>query len=57
MSKKTIIEVRHIVTGEVIHTVDVTGKSQHLIEQCLRGLIRNMDEDNYCAAVAEVPHG
>lgn len=54
-AKKTIIEVRHIVTGEIAHTIDVTGKSDHLVEKCLFGVLRNMSDD-YCATVAEVEH-
>jgi len=54
---KTIIEVRHIVTGEVVKRIDVTGKSQRLIDFEAALALNNMCDDDYCTTIAEVPHG
>ena len=50
-AKKTVIEIKEIPSGEVVHTIDVSGKSEHVIEKTLRGVIRNLG-DNFCASVA-----
>lgn len=41
---RQVIEVVERKTGEVAHSVDVTGKSDHHIEQCERGMLRNMSK-------------
>lgn len=53
---KTIIEVRHIVTGELAQSLDVTGKPQCVIEESLRACLCNMSDD-HCTTIAEVDHG
>lgn len=52
-AKKTIIEVRHIITGELASTIDATGKPRALVENTLYSILCSMGDD-YCATIAEV---
>lgn len=47
--KKTIaLEVVELATGEVIHTVPLTGdKSERFIEKVMMGMLRNMDTERF----------
>ena len=42
------LEVRNLNTGEIVHDVDVSGKSEAQVERIMSGLLINMDTDNYC---------
>ena len=46
MEKREIL-VKDILTGEIVHRVDVTGKSENNIERCMRGMLINMNRDKY----------
>lgn len=41
------LEVVEIETGEVVHKVEVTGKSERNIERCEMGMLRNMDTERF----------
>ena len=41
------LHVIHTETGEVVQVIDVTGKSESAIDKCERGLLRNMNRDEY----------
>lgn len=46
--KKTIaLDVKDLRTGKIMKTIDVRGKSESTIERVLRGLLINMDTENY----------
>jgi curli biogenesis system outer membrane secretion channel CsgG len=34
-------------TGEVVHLVDVTGKSDREVEKVMGGMLRNMDRERF----------
>lgn len=34
-------------TGEVVHTVDTTGKSERMVEKVMLGMLTNMDRDRF----------
>lgn len=42
------ILVKHIKTGEVVKRIDVTGRSENYIERCMRGMLINMNQEDYC---------
>lgn len=46
--EKRFIDVTELSTGEVVHSIDVTGKDDRFIEKCIRGQLINLDRDNYC---------
>ena len=47
MTDKREILVKHIKTGEVVKRIDVTGKSEIHIERCMRGMLINMNQEDY----------
>jgi len=47
MTDKREILVKHIKTGEVVKRVDVTGQSENQIERCMRGMLINMNQEDY----------
>lgn len=51
MSKAIIIRQHD---GTEVHRIDVTGKTDREVELVERGLVRQMDTDQYTAAVEEV---
>lgn len=51
------IHVIEIESGKVVRKIDVTGKSDHLIEKVERGLLLNMDFENYITEVVDVLEG
>ena len=47
MAEKREILVKHIKTGEVVKRIDVTGQSESHIERCMRGMLINMNQEDY----------
>jgi len=47
MSAKRCLKVRELATGKIVHTVDVTNKSERQIERILGGMLINMDTDKF----------
>ena len=47
------VGVTEIGTGKIVHEIDVTGKSQREIEKIIRGMLINMDRDEYCVGINE----
>lgn len=45
---KTYLQVRNFATGEIATKVDVTGKSERAIERIERGMLMNMNTDEWC---------
>lgn len=41
------IEVINMESGEVVHFIDVTGKSDRHVERAMDGMLRQMDLDRY----------
>jgi curli biogenesis system outer membrane secretion channel CsgG len=41
------LRVVRTATGEVVHRVDVTGQSDRFVEKCLRGLLTNMNREEF----------
>ena len=50
-----VIEIKNIDTGEVVKTIDVSKESDHNIQKCLMGIIRNMNQDKFIAYETEKP--
>ena len=48
MSEKRELVVKRLTDGFIDRRIDVTGKSEHHIELCIRGMVRNMDLDKWC---------
>jgi len=46
-NEKREILVKHIKTGEVVKRVDVSGESENQIERCMRGMLINMNQEDY----------
>jgi len=46
MEKREIL-VKHMKTGEIVNRVDVTGQSEINIERCMRGMLINMNQEDY----------
>ncbi len=44
---KREILVKRIKTGEVVKRVDVTGQGERQIEQCMMGMLINMNQEDY----------
>ena len=44
-SKVRELRVVRTKTGEVVHRVDVTGKSDHLVQKTMNGMLRNMADE------------
>jgi hypothetical protein len=42
-----LIEVVKLDSGEVIHTINVTGKSDAHVERAMEGMMINIDLDRY----------
>jgi hypothetical protein len=42
-----MLEVVEISTNEVVHTVDVSNKSDSQIDRVMMGMMRNMDLDRF----------
>jgi hypothetical protein len=56
--KKRELRVREFESGNVVHRVDVTGRSERGIEKVLLGMLRNMDTERFCiddSALGEEP--
>lgn len=47
------IVVRDQDTNAIVHTIDVSGKSEREVEKIERGLLRQMDTDRYMFGVEE----
>ncbi len=47
MGNKREILVKHIKTSEVVKRVDVTGQSESNIERYMRGMLINMNQEDY----------
>lgn len=47
MEMKMFIDVRRIVDDEIVHSVDITGKSYSQIERIEMGMNINLDADKY----------
>lgn len=47
MGNKREILVKNIKTGETVKRVDVTGKSERMIERCMMGMLTNMNQEDY----------
>jgi hypothetical protein len=45
--KKKELLVRKRSDREIVKRVDVSGKSEQMIEKVMSGMLRNMDTDNY----------
>ena len=43
----TVIQIVETATGNVVREIDVTGKSENQIEKTERGILINMDMENY----------
>lgn len=53
---KRTLTIRNLNTDEVAETLNVTGRSDRAIEQTIRGMLINMDTDNwYVADSADSP--
>lgn len=46
-TETTALEVVEWATGEVVHTVNVAGKSERNVERILRGMLTNMDRERF----------
>lgn len=46
-----VIEIVDYDTGEVVHRVDVSGKSERAVDKIERGIVRNINTDNYYTRV------
>lgn len=44
------LDVTEIETGEVVHSIDVQGKSERAIERVLMGMLTQIDTDRYFVA-------
>lgn len=44
MSEKRVLQVVDGETGQVVHSVDVSGRSDRAVEKIERGMLRNMDD-------------
>ena len=44
---KREILVIQIDTNEIVHRIDVMGRSENYIEYCMMGMLRNMEQDKY----------
>ena len=47
MSEKRELRVVETQTGKVEHSVDVTGKSDHMVERVLSGMLHRIDTDRF----------
>lgn len=47
MTDRRVLRVRTIPDREVIHTVDVTGKTDAQVERVMMGMLINMRDDCY----------
>lgn len=47
---KRELQVKEIGTGNVIHTIDVTGKSDSTVERVISGMLIEMDTDRFFVA-------
>ena len=47
MDNKREILVKHIKTGEIVKRIDVTGQSERNIELYMRGMLINMNQEDY----------
>lgn len=47
MTNKREILVKRIKTGEIVSRVDVTGQSENKVERCMRGMLINMNQEDY----------
>lgn len=56
-TETTRLDVTEIETGEVVHSVDVRGRSEREIERILMGMLVNADSDRYFIAEATTPPG
>ena len=45
--RMTVIQIVETATGAVVREIDVTGKSENQIEKTERGILINMDMENY----------
>lgn len=53
MKAQKVIEIVHIESGAVVRVIDVSGKSERQIEQTERGILRNLNSEDYFTRVAE----
>ena len=44
---KQYLFVRDIETREIVHTVEVTGRSENMVEKVMRGMLINMNTDKF----------
>jgi hypothetical protein len=54
---KRTLDVVEIATGNVVHQVDVTGKSEEHIDRVIGGMLINMDTDRFCVGEAPEEEG
>ena len=47
MADKREILVKRMNTGEVVKRIDITGQSEINIERCMRGMLINMNQEDY----------
>jgi curli biogenesis system outer membrane secretion channel CsgG len=45
--KKQVLKIVEFKTGEVIKVIDVTGRSDSSVERVMRGILINMNTDEY----------
>lgn len=53
VAKKRTLKVKELATGKVVSEVDVTGKSERMVERVMSGMLRNMDTDRFCVDDSE----
>ena len=44
---KRMLQIREIDTGDVVHELDVTGRSENSVERIERGMLINLNRDKY----------
>lgn len=52
--KKRVLHVIRLGTEEVVKTLDMTGKTDRQVEKIERGMLINLDLENYCIEDIEI---
>jgi len=47
MADKREILVKRMDSGEIVKRIDITGQSEINIERCMRGMLINMNQEDY----------
>lgn len=42
------VDITEIKTGEIVHSVNVTSKDDRAIEKIIRGMLINLNRDDFC---------